>query len=50
MPGKIEPPDAQQIYSVLDSVMSAVLTNQNANIDQLLSDASTKVDSLLANQ
>ena len=49
MPGKIEPPDAQQIYSVLDSVMSAVLTNQGANIDQLLSDASTKVDSLLSN-
>ena len=48
--GKIEPPDAQQIYSVLDSVMSAVLTNQGANIDQLLSDASTKVNSLLANQ
>jgi multiple sugar transport system substrate-binding protein len=50
MPGKIEPPDAQQIYSVLDNVMSGVLTNQNANIDALLSDASTKVDNLLANQ
>ena len=50
MPGKIEPPDAQQIYSVLDNVMSAVLTNQNANIDSLLSDASTKVNNLLANQ
>jgi multiple sugar transport system substrate-binding protein len=48
--GKIEPPLAQQIYSVLDSVMSAVLTNQSANVDQLLSDASTKVNSLLANQ
>jgi multiple sugar transport system substrate-binding protein len=50
MPGKIEPPDAQQIYSVLDNVMSAVLTNQSANIDSLLSNASTKVDTLLANQ
>ncbi|HJP79801.1 MAG TPA: extracellular solute-binding protein [Pseudonocardiaceae bacterium] len=50
MPGKIEPPDAQQIYSVLDNVMSAVLTNQSANVDALLSDASTKVDTLLANQ
>lgn len=49
MPGKIEPPDAQEIYSVLDGVMSAVLTNKNANIDQLLSAASTKVDSLLSN-
>ena len=50
LPGKIEPPDAQQIYSVLDNVMSAVLTNQSANIDSLLSDASTKVNTLLANQ
>lgn len=50
LPGRIEPPEAQQIYSVLDNVMSAVLTNQNANIDALLSDASSKVDSLLANQ
>jgi multiple sugar transport system substrate-binding protein len=50
LPGKIEPVDAQQIYSVMDSVMSAVLTNRNANVNQLLSDASTKVDSLLANQ
>jgi multiple sugar transport system substrate-binding protein len=48
--GKIEPPAAQEIYSVLDGVMSAVLTNQGANIDQLLSDASNKVNSLLANQ
>ena len=50
LPGKIEPPDAQQIYSVLDNVMSAVLTNQGANIDSLLSDASNKVNTLLANQ
>ncbi|HEX4226736.1 MAG TPA: extracellular solute-binding protein [Pseudonocardiaceae bacterium] len=50
LPGKIEPPDAQQIYSVLDSVMSAVLTSQSANIDSLLSDASNKVNTLLANQ
>jgi multiple sugar transport system substrate-binding protein len=48
--GRIEPPDAQQIYSALDPVMSAVLTSQNANVDQLLSQASAKVDSLLANQ
>ncbi|TQS45650.1 ABC transporter substrate-binding protein [Cryptosporangium phraense] len=50
VPGKLEPPQAQQIYSVLDGVMSAVLTNRNANIDGLLSDASTKIDRLLANQ
>jgi multiple sugar transport system substrate-binding protein len=50
LPGKIEPPAAQQIYSVLDNVMSGVLTSQNANINSLLSDASTKVNTLLANQ
>ncbi len=50
LPGKIEPPDAQQIYSVLDNVMSGVLTSQNADINGLLSDASTKVNTLLANQ
>ncbi|EXG79758.1 ABC transporter substrate-binding protein [Cryptosporangium arvum] len=50
VPGKLEPPQAQQIYSVMDGVMSSVLTNRNANIDRLLSDASDKIDRLLANQ
>lgn len=50
MPGKIEPPDAQEIYSVLDGVMSAVLTNANADPSQLLSQAASKVNTLLANQ
>ncbi|MGW4733737.1 ABC transporter substrate-binding protein [Streptomyces shenzhenensis] len=45
---KIEPPDAQQIYSVLDGVVSAVLTKKDANIDQLLKDASGKIDGILA--
>ncbi|MGJ5751880.1 ABC-type glycerol-3-phosphate transport system substrate-binding protein [Streptomyces puniciscabiei] len=45
---KIEPPDAQQIYSVLDSAVSAVLTQKNADIDQLLKDASGKIDGILA--
>jgi multiple sugar transport system substrate-binding protein len=49
VPGKLEPPQAQQIYSVMDGVMSAVLTNRNANIDKLLADASDKIDRLLAN-
>src|SRR5215470_13560264 len=44
----IEPPNAQQIYSVLDSAVSAVLTNKNANIDSLLKDAQTKIDSVLS--
>ncbi|MFJ2723911.1 ABC transporter substrate-binding protein [Streptomyces collinus] len=43
---KIEPPDAQQIYSVLDSVVSAVLTKKDADIDQLLKEASAKIDSI----
>jgi multiple sugar transport system substrate-binding protein len=46
--GKLEPPQAQQQYSVLDSVMSAVLTNKNANINQLLSDAQNKINGILA--
>ncbi|MFE4581525.1 ABC transporter substrate-binding protein [Streptomyces chartreusis] len=45
---KIEPPSAQQIYSVLDGVVSAVLTKKDADIDQLLKDASAKIDSILA--
>lgn len=50
VPGLLEPPQAQQIYSVMDGVMSAVLTNRNADVDDLLSDASDKIDRLLANQ
>ncbi|MFF4600625.1 ABC transporter substrate-binding protein [Amycolatopsis sp. NPDC001319] len=46
--GSIEPPNAQQIYAALDSVMQAVLTDRNANIDQLLSSAQSKVNSVLA--
>ena len=46
--GSIEPPNAQQIYAELDSVMQAVLTDRNANIDQLLSTAQSKVNSVLA--
>ncbi|GAA0912395.1 sugar ABC transporter substrate-binding protein [Streptomyces thermoalcalitolerans] len=45
---KIEPPHAQQIYSVLDGVVSAVLTKKDADIDRLLKDASDKIDGILA--
>ncbi|MEU5086344.1 extracellular solute-binding protein [Streptomyces sp. NPDC021356] len=45
---KVEPPNAQQIYSVLDGVVSAVLTKKDADIDQLLKDASGKIDGILA--
>lgn len=43
-----EPPNAQKIYTVLDTVMSGVLTNKNADIDKLLSTAENQVNSLLA--
>ena len=46
--GSLEPPNAQQVYAILDTVMSTVLTNKDANFDQLLSDASQKVNSVLA--
>jgi multiple sugar transport system substrate-binding protein len=45
---KVEPPNAQQIYTVLDGVMQAVLTKKDANIDQLLGDAEKKVNTILA--
>jgi len=48
VPVKFEPPNAQQIYAVLDVAMQKVLTDKNANIDQLLSDAETQVNSILA--
>ncbi|MFI7387351.1 ABC transporter substrate-binding protein [Streptomyces sp. NPDC049813] len=45
---KVEPPNAQQIYTVLDGVMQAVLTKKDADLDRLLKDAATKVDGILA--
>jgi multiple sugar transport system substrate-binding protein len=46
--GQIEPPAAQQLYAILDNVMQAVLTNRDADISQLLSDAEAKVNPVLA--
>lgn len=46
--GNLEPPNAQQVYAILDTVMSAVLTNKDATVDQLLADAEAKVNSALA--
>ena len=46
--GSLEPPSAQQLYTILDTLMSTVLTQQDANIDQLLSDASQKANTVLA--
>jgi len=48
VPIKGEPANAQAIYAVLDSAMSGVLTNPNANIDDLLKTAETKTNQLLA--
>ena len=45
---KIEPPHAQQLYSVLDGVVSAVLTKEDADTDRLLKDASGKIDGILS--
>lgn len=46
----VEPPSAQQIYKVLDNAMSAVLTDKNADIAELLAKAETDVNSVLANR
>ena len=48
MDKKIEPPNAQQVYAALDNVMQGILTDQNADVDTLLSDAESKVNSALA--
>jgi multiple sugar transport system substrate-binding protein len=45
---KLEPPNAQQVYAALDNVMQGILTNKDADTDQLLSDAESKVNSALA--
>jgi ABC-type glycerol-3-phosphate transport system substrate-binding protein len=44
-----EPPNAQGIYAILDGAMSAVLTQPNADPAALLTDAQTKIQSLLTN-
>jgi ABC-type glycerol-3-phosphate transport system substrate-binding protein len=48
LPIKGEPKNAQAIYAVLDSAMSGVLTKPDANIDDLLKTAETKVNQLIA--
>ncbi|MGW7094663.1 extracellular solute-binding protein [Streptomyces sp. NPDC054874] len=45
---KVEPPNAQQIYTVLDGVMQAVLTKEDADLDRVLADAAKRVDAILA--
>ncbi|NMO53138.1 extracellular solute-binding protein [Actinoplanes sp. TBRC 11911] len=48
IPIRGEPKNAQAIYAVLDGAMSGVLTKPDANIDELLKTADTKVNQLLA--
>jgi hypothetical protein len=49
VPGRTEPANAQQIYKVLDNPVSAVLTDRNADVGRLLSDAESQVNQVLAN-
>jgi multiple sugar transport system substrate-binding protein len=48
IPIKQEPPNAQQIYAILDVPMVKVLTDRNANIDELLASAEKQVNAILA--
>ncbi|MGX1026432.1 extracellular solute-binding protein [Streptomyces sp. SAI-097] len=50
VPGMAEPPKAQEVYKVLDNVMSGILTNEDADIDKLLSSAEQQVNQVLATQ
>jgi ABC-type glycerol-3-phosphate transport system substrate-binding protein len=45
---KVEPPNAQALYKVLDTAMSAVLTNRNADVGKLLATAEQQADQVLA--
>ena len=47
--GMGEPVDAQAVYKTLDPVMLSVLTDPTANISQLLANASSQVNQILAN-
>lgn len=48
IPAIAEPPNGQQIYSILDGVVSSVLTKKDADPDKLLGDANTKITQQLA--
>jgi ABC-type glycerol-3-phosphate transport system substrate-binding protein len=47
VPVVVEPPNAQAIYAVLDSAMSAALTQKDANVQQLLNTANSKIQTIL---
>ncbi|MEV0383929.1 extracellular solute-binding protein [Nonomuraea sp. NPDC050643] len=48
IPVKLEPPNAQQVYAALDTVMQKVLTDRDADVARLLADAEKQVDQILA--
>jgi ABC-type glycerol-3-phosphate transport system substrate-binding protein len=48
IPLKVEPPNAQKIYAVLDPIMAAVLTKPDADVTKLLADAEKQVNAILA--
>jgi ABC-type glycerol-3-phosphate transport system substrate-binding protein len=48
VPVKFEPPNAQQLYAVLDVAMQKVLTDKNADIDKLLATAETQANQILS--
>ena len=48
IPLKLEPPNAQKIYAVLDTAMAAVLTKPDADVSKLLADAEKQVNAILA--
>ncbi|MCX4782082.1 extracellular solute-binding protein [Streptomyces sp. NBC_01264] len=45
---KVEPPNAQQLYTVLDGVMQSVLTKEDADLGKLLKEAAARADTILA--
>jgi len=49
VPVVTEPANAQAIYAILDGVMSATLTDPNANITKLLNDANNKIQNTVIN-
>ncbi|WP_419998460.1 extracellular solute-binding protein [Streptomyces boninensis] len=49
VPGKNEPAKAQEVYKILDTAMSSVLTNKNADVEKLLDTAEQQVNQVLAN-
>ncbi|BCY08436.1 ABC transporter substrate-binding protein [Actinoplanes sp. L3-i22] len=48
IPLKLEPPDAQKIYAILDPMMAAALTKPDADVTKLLADAEKQVNAILA--